>query len=210
MLRRRARHPVLAEIPARQGDSSRPAFGRPELEAFSELASALDGSRAVLATGPARSAVALGLATVATAKGGRVALLECDLAAPSLAGTLGLDATPGLHEYLRGDVDTARVLQPLALAGPASGGAGEPLVCIVAGTPEPAPDPLLDSDRCDRAIQSLRDAYDLLAIIGPPLEKDGDALPALAEHADATVVCGGRGEIPRRLPVPVAGSVILG
>jgi hypothetical protein len=210
MLRRRARHPVLAEIPARRGDSSRPAFGRPELEAFSQLAGALDGSRAVLATGPARSAVALGLATVATAKGSRVALLECDLAAPSLASALGLDPTPGLHEYLRGDADTAQVLQPLTLAGPASGGAGEPLVCVVAGVPEPAPDALLDSDRCDQAIQSLREAYDLLAIVGPSLEKGGDALPALAEHADATVVCGGRGEIPRRLPVPIAGSVILG
>ncbi len=210
MLRRRARQPVLAEIPARRESLSRPAaLGRAELQAYSDLARALDGPRAVLATGPARSAVALGLAAAATAQGRRVALLECDLAAPSLAATLGLDAVPGLHEYLLGDEGATRILQPLVLAGPASGGASEPLVCIVAGAPEPEPVALLDSDRCDRAIQKLRRAYDLLVIAGPPLGRDADALLALAEHSDATVACGGRREIPKRLPAPVTGCVLV-
>ena len=64
MLRRRAKHPVLAEIPVRRDGSSRPAaLGRAELQAFSDLARELAGSRAVLATGPAGSTVALGLAS---------------------------------------------------------------------------------------------------------------------------------------------------
>ena len=79
----------------------------------------------------------------------------------------------------------------------------------MAGAPEPAPVALLDSDRCDQAIQKLRHAYDLLAIVGPPLGKDADALLALAEHADATVACGAKAEIPKRLPAPVTGRVVL-
>ena len=211
MLRRRLRHPVLAEVPAPSGESVRPgALGRAELEACSSLATALAGSRAVLATGAARSAVALGLAAAAVAEGRRVALLECDLAAPALAGTLGLSAAPGLHEYLRGDAEAAQILQSLVLAGPASGRAAEPLACIVAGEPEPAPAALLDSERCDHAVEKLRSAYDLLVIAGPPLTEDPDSLRALAAIADATLVCGGRAEIPRRLPVPVTGLVLVG
>ncbi len=83
--------------------------------------------------------------------------------------TLGLAETPGLHEYLREDADATEILQSLVLAGPASGGATEPLACIVAGELEPSPVALLDSERCDQAIQNLRRAYDLLVIVGPPL-----------------------------------------
>ncbi|HET7485775.1 MAG TPA: hypothetical protein VFJ64_10435, partial [Solirubrobacterales bacterium] len=178
------------------------------LEAFSGLAASLASSRAVLATGPAKSLVALGLAATATADGRRVALLECDLATPTLAGTLGLSARPGFHEYLRGEADTERILQSLVLAGPASGRASEPLVCIVAGEPAAAPVPLLDSERSDHAIQGLCRAYDLLVIDGPPLSEDRYALQALSEHAGATVVCGERRDIPKRLPISVAGLVV--
>jgi Mrp family chromosome partitioning ATPase len=179
------------------------------LDAYSELAASVGPSGAVLATGPAKSSVALGLAAAAAVGGRRVALLECDLAAPALAERLGLAARPGLHEYLRGEVDAVEALQPLVLAGPASGRASEPLVCVVAGDPEAAPVALLDSERCDRAIQDLRRAYDLLVIDGPPLTEDRDALQALSEHAGTTVACGERAEIPKRLPVPVDGLVLL-
>jgi Mrp family chromosome partitioning ATPase len=177
------------------------------LAAFSHLAAALAGSRAVLATGPAKSEVALGLATAATAGGARVALLEADLAAPGLAGALGLSAGPGLHEYLLGKAEAPRILQALVLAGPASARATEPLACIVAGAPGPASAPLLASERCRHAIGRLRSAYDLLVIDGPGLDREVDAVRELAGLADATIACGGRGEIPKRLPIPVAGLV---
>ena len=210
MLRRRPKHPVLAEVPAPQRTTARPgALGRAALQAYAGLATTLAGSGSVLVTGPAKSGVALGLAAAATAEGHRVALLECDLAAPALAGTLGLAPSPGLHEYLRGEVDAERILQPLVLAGPASGRAVEPLTCIVAGELEPAPVALLDSERCDHAIGRLRRAYDLLVIDGPPPEEDPDSLRALAEHADTTLLSGERAKVPKRLPVPVTGFVLV-
>lgn len=210
MLGRRQKHTVLAELPSRDGSSRPGSLGRAELEALATLARTLDGTRSVLLTGgPVKSKVALGLAAAATAEGRRVALLECDLAEPTLAATLGLQPTPGLHEYLRGDAEASEILQPLVLAGPASGRATEPLACIVAGAPEPAPVALLDSERCDRAIAKLSGAYDLLVIDGPALRENPDSLQALAEHVGATIACGGPGEIPKRLPVQVAGTVLV-
>jgi hypothetical protein len=208
MLRRRSKQPVLAEIPAPEGTSARPgALGRAQLQVYAGLAARLAGSGSVFLTGPAKADVALGVAAAATAEGRRVALLECDLAAPALAGTLGLSTVPGLHEYLRGDVDAAEILQPLVLAGPASGRATEPLTCIVAGEAEAEPVALLDSERCDHAIERLRRAYDLLVIDGPPLSEDPDSLRALAEHAAVTLACGERGALPRKMPVQVGGLV---
>ncbi len=211
MLGRRSKRPVLARVPAPSGSAARQgALGRAELGAYSDLALALAGSRAVLSIGPARSEVALGLAAAATAQGRRVALLECDIASPGLAEFLGLSTTPGLHEYLRGEVDAARILQPLVLAGPASGRATEPLACIVAGEPAPEPAALLDSDRCVHATGKLRRAYDLLVIDGPAVGPNPGPLRALADQVDTTIVCGEKSEIPKRLPIPVNGLVLSG
>lgn len=206
MLRRRSKQNVLAEIPA-GGNSSRPgAVGRAALDAYRALAGEISGS--VFLTGPARSRVALGIAAAATAQGRRVALLECDLAEPELADLLGLEHTPGLHEYLREEAEPGEILQPLVLAGPASGRATEPLTCIVAGESEAEPVALLDSERCDQAIERLRRAYDLLVIDGPGLGEDPDTLRALAEHAETTIACSARGAIPKRLSVEVSGVVL--
>jgi hypothetical protein len=209
MLGRRRRRPVLAEIPPSQGASNRPGtLDRSRLAAFSRLATALAGSRAVLATGPARSEVALGLATVVTAEGGRVALLEADLIAPTLAGELGLSPGPGLREYLLGEADASQILQALVLAGPASARATEPLACVVAGQPGSASASLLSSERCRHAIASLRAAYDLLVIDGLELDGDPVTVSGLVGMADATIACGSQAEITKRLPIPVAGLVI--
>lgn len=211
MLGRRRKPPVLAEIPLRGGGAGRPgALGRAELEALGGLADSLADAGTVFATGPARSTVALGLAAVASARGGRVVLLECDLADPSLAARLHLEEAPGLREYLGGEAGEGEILQPLVLAGPASGRATEPLVCIVAGAPEPQPVALLDSERCDKAIQELSRAYDLLVIEGPGLGEDAHSLQALSEHAGATIVCGSRREIPRKLSLDASGLVVTG
>jgi len=204
--RRGSARRVLGEVPARQAAGVRPgALGRGELEAYSRLEAALAGVRVVLMTGPDRSRVAVGLATVATAGGRRVALLEADLEAPSLAVVLGLDPAPGLHEYLRGEIEPQGALQSLVLAGPAAAEATEPLACIVAG--EPGPPSLLDSERLRGAIDGLRTSYDLLVVAGLALEAELLGLVALAEVADATIACGDGRELRGRLPVPVTGLV---
>jgi Mrp family chromosome partitioning ATPase len=211
MLRRRSKVPLLAEIPAPQGASSRPgALGRGELGAYSGLADSLTASPVVLATGPEKTDLAIGLAAAATAAGRRVALLECDLASPVLAATLHLDPEPGFAGYLRGEVEAPRVLQPLVLAGPASGRASEPLTCVVAGRPDPPPSQLLISGRCRHAIERMGRAYDLTVIDGPSLAEDPEALAELAELAGTTILCVERPEVPKRPPAAIDGLVVLG
>lgn len=210
MLGRRNKQPVFTEIERSDRASTRPgALGRAELQAYAELAAKLVNTGSVFVTGPAKGQVALGLAAAATAEGRRVALLECDLAGPALAERLGLASGPGLHDYLLDGADAGEILQPLVLAGPAAGRATEPLTCIVAGEAEPKPVALLDSERCDHAIERLKRAYDLLLIDGPPLEEDVDALRALTEHTAVTIACGERGRLPKRMPVPVTGLVLF-
>ncbi len=209
-MRRRGKLPVLAEVPERRDGGSRPgAQGRAALEGYSRLASALEGSRAVCTTGAARSPVAVGLATAATAEGRRVALLECDLAEPALAGDLGLSPTPGLHDYLREDARPPRIVQPLVLAGPAAGRAVDPLACIVAGEAAASAAGLLVSPRCAHAVEKLRHAYDLVVLLGPALDRDPDALRAVAGLADVAIACGTPREVPKRAPVALAGLVAV-
>jgi Mrp family chromosome partitioning ATPase len=200
---------VLAEIPARSSPGLRMGtLRRGDLTAFGGLLEKLDGARSVLMTGeaPGRRQAAAGLAAAAAAAGTRTALLECDLAAPGLADALGLSNAPGLHEYLRGSADVEEILKPVALAGPGSAAATEPLVCVVAGRPSADGARLLASEACERTLSGLRATYDLVVIDGPPL-RDEHSLRALLALADSTVACLGPSD-PRSLPVSVSGLVI--
>jgi len=198
---------VLAEVPGRRPGSRPGTLNREELTAFSALADALALAGVVLATGPAGSAVALGLAAAATVRGARTALVECDLAEPVLAETLGVPARPGLHEYLRGEVGPSEIVQPLVPAGPAAAGAREHLTVVVAGSAAAHPEGLLASERCRDAIAALRRAYAMVVLDGPSLAGEPRALEALAATADKLLVCGRRGELPKR--PPLGGRFVL-
>jgi Mrp family chromosome partitioning ATPase len=204
---------VFGEIPAPGPTALRAGtLRRCDQEAFGRLLQELDGVRLVLVTGnrARKRTAAVGLAAAAAAAGIRTALLECDLAAPTLAETLGLAAAPGLHEHLRGEADPAQILEPVALAGPGSAAAFEPLVCVVAGRPACEAEALLGSEAFSRTMARLRDAYELVVVEGPPAaEADGDgSLAAIAARADATLVCVRHPDDAHDLPVPVSGVLV--
>jgi len=202
---------VLAEIPSRSSPDLRAgSLRRCDLDAFGALLTELGAARVAMTTGNAampRSA-AVGLATAAAAAGLRTALLECNLADPGLADALGLANAPGLHEHLAGSAAAAELLKPVVLAGPGSAAATGPLVCVVAGRPSAEPARLLGSERFERALAGLRDAYELLVIDGPRLGETA-ALDVLAPRVDVTLACLGADE-PREVELPVAGLVIQG
>lgn len=200
---------VLAEIPPPPSPGLRAGtLRRRDQEAFDRLLGRLSGACTVLALGSAKRPVALGLATAAAARGASVALVECDLAEPVLADSLGLAAVPGLHEHLRGEADAASLLKPAVLAGPGSGAANGPLVCIVAGRPSGDGWALLASDAFRQVLGGLRSAYELVVLDGPALREE-HAVRSLLPLADTTVACLAPGE-PRKLPFAVAGLVIQG
>lgn len=201
---------VLAEIPPRDSPDLRAGtLRRGELTAFAELLEKLGRPNVVLMTGDGsgRRRAAAGLAAAAAAAGTRTALLECDLADPGLADALGLAQAPGLHELLRGGAEVGEILKPVALAGPGSAAATEPLVCVVAGRPAPGGRALLASDDFRRAIEGLRASYELLVIDGLPLA-DEFALPSLRGLVDASLACVPAGETRREFPPPITGLIV--
>ncbi len=183
----------IAEIRGRSRDRVRAGtLGRGDLDAFAGMLERIgDGAIVVTGAGEGRLAVSTGLATVAAASGSRTAVVDCDLEEPTLAGALGLAEQPGLHEYLRAEAKAGEILQPLVLAGPASEGASDPLVCIAAGSPAPEGKVPIDSPDFSHAVAKLRSGYDLVVLHGPPLGDDTGALQAATARADLVLACVG-------------------
>lgn len=217
----RGKLPVLAEIAGPGAGETRVwSLRRADIVAMQDLLGKLDGQPVVLAAGDEALAVAISLAAAAGATGRRAALLECDLARPRLALELGIEATPGLHEYLRWEASSSQILQPLVLAGPAAQGVLEPLVCIAGGTQASDPATLLNSQSFRHAVAKLRGAYDLVVLAGPTIGPDRWSLEAAAATADILFACitprqaSPKGSRPiraalRRAPVTIPGAVVV-
>jgi Mrp family chromosome partitioning ATPase len=204
---------VLGEIPPGSADGLRPGtLRRRDQEAFGRLLDELGDARLVLVSGDRerKRAAAAGLAAASAARGSATAIVDCDLAEPTLAEELGLARAPGLREYLLGEVEAARVLQPLALAGPGSGAALGPLVCVAGGRPASNWEALLGSAGFRHAMAGLRDANELVVAEGPPLPLEEGLLSTLSATADTTIACleraGGAGGAG--LPAAVGGVVL--
>lgn len=224
MLGGRAKLPVLAEISgSAPGDARVWSLRRDDLEELAGLLRRLEECRSVLVTGEDGLAgtVAIAMAGAASASGRRTVLLECELERPRLAADLGFAQAPGLHEYLRWEATAAEILRPLALAGPAAGGAGEPLVCISAGQQAADPATLLRLGSFHHVATKLRSAYDLVVLSGPAIDSEPAALEAVAEQADAVLAAispenaSGRGaralrSAVGRLSASPLGSVVVG
>jgi Mrp family chromosome partitioning ATPase len=210
MFHRRPKPPVLARIPGRRGRRRAPgALDRADLKAFATLRRAVGPSHVTLLTGDREgSRIAIGLATAFVADGRRAALIECDLTHPTLASRLGLAEAPGLTDYLRYEAEASQILQAVVLAGPASGHATAPLVCVVAGAPTSHGSTLLASESFLHAIARLRSAYDFVVLDGPPVE-DELSLLAAAAQADLTIACGDAPRVPKKLRDRVDGVVIV-
>jgi Mrp family chromosome partitioning ATPase len=182
---------VLAEIGGPASSNGR-AWGlrRGDLEALDRVREELNGTRSVLVTGEeeATATVAVGLAGVAAAAGVATALVECDVEHPRLADELGLEPTPGLHEYLRWEATPPDVVQPLVLAGSAAEGAPAPLACVTAGRPSDRARALLDLGSFRHMTTKLGEAYELVVLLGPPLEGAGGPLGSAAATADCALV----------------------
>lgn len=222
MLGGRRKLPVLAEIAGPAPGSSRAwALRRGDLQALAGLRGSLEGHGVVLVTGDEGLAGSVAIAGAASAGGRRAILVECDLVRPRLAADLGLAAVPGMHEYLRWEATAAEILQPLVLAGPASRGATDPLICVVAGRRAADPATLVNLASFRHALAKLRKAYDLVVLAGPGLDSSYGSLEALAGEADtlfAAVSPAGFTGRPRRelraalrkLPTSVAGAIVVG
>jgi capsular exopolysaccharide synthesis family protein len=143
-----------------------------------------------------KSTVAAALAASHAAAGETTLLLECDLRFPSLANRLGLNAGPGLSDFLAGRATPADVLQKVELGntGASSNGISHTvstsgqLLCIVAGSSTPGPAELLRSKRFAAFLAEVAEAYDTVVIDSSPLLPVADTLELLP-LVDGVLVC---------------------
>ncbi len=126
-----------------------------------------------------KSTVAVALGRSAALSGERVVLLDCDLRHPSLARLFGGEGRAGLAEYLRGDAALDEVIRKDPLTSMAYVGAGS-------GGPDGFG--LFLSEAMARAVQTLRDDYDLVLLDTPPALAMSDTR-VIAQIADATLLC---------------------
>ncbi len=136
---------------------------------------------AITAARPAegKTTVAVALGRSAALSGERVVLLDCDLRHPSLARLFGAEGRPGLAEYLRGEVPLEEVIRKDPLTSMAYVGAGS-------GGPDGFG--LFLSEAMARAVQTLRNDYDLVLLDTPPALAMSDTR-VIAQIADATLLC---------------------
>jgi len=222
MLGGRARLPLLAEIAGPASGSGTWALRRGDFERLGEALPQLARHRVVLVAGEegVAAVAAVGLAAASSAAGRRTVLVDCGLAQPRLAAQIGLAEAPGLHEYLRWEAEPADVLQPIVLAGPAAGGLHDPLVCIAAGRPATKAETLLGLQSFSHMVAKLREAYEQVLLIAPPVLSEPGPCLAVATQAEAVVAGlregeakGGEGRAlraaVRRLPPVAIGSIAV-
>jgi Mrp family chromosome partitioning ATPase len=217
MLRGRSRLPLLAEISGPE-DGRAWALRRGDFENLREALNRLAGQRvlAVVGEGEAPAVAAIGIATAVSAAGRGTILVDCDLARPKLAGSVGIAASPGLHEYLRWEAEPRDVLQPVSLAGAAAGNGTAQLVCLAAGRPAAKTETLLGLQSFAHMVAKLRGAYELVLLLAPPLLSEPAACLAVAAQADGVVSGEAKGsdravkKAIRSLPVPALGSIAVG
>lgn len=205
--------PVLARVGvaamgstgiAAQGNG-RTTVGPADVESFRILrtnVAALDPQRAtrsVLVTSglpqEGKSTVAASLAAASAAAGQRTLLVDADLRRPVLATRLGLPESPGLCEYLAGEVGPKDVLQTVSVRTGAhrNGDAADDedqrkLVCITAGNPAGEPAELLASERCHDFLEKVSRVYDLVVIDSSPLLSTAAPLE-LMPHVASVLIC---------------------
>lgn len=162
-------------------------------------------TRCIVVTSPVaeegKSTVAAGLAMASAALGRLTLLLECDLRRPVLAERFGLEASPGLTDYLAGTASPEQVTQVVAAFEPAaslapngsnrlngSGTDGQGLVCITAGTASAQPAELLGSIGFQTVLSELQQAYEVIILDSSPLLLVADTLE-LVPHVSDVVLC---------------------
>ncbi|HZI95461.1 MAG TPA: polysaccharide biosynthesis tyrosine autokinase [Patescibacteria group bacterium] len=178
---------TLSVVPRRRADSTTDVVMG---EAFSSLRTGVQFSsmnrarRVVLMTSAApqdgRTLTAVMLARAMARSGERVCLVDADLRRSSVHRMVGLDAEPGLTNYLGGTEG----------AGPfrsfiRGGGAGEPSV-ITSGPQPPSPTEMFASERFAGLIKELKGMFDWVIIDSPPAAGLTDAV-LLAAQSDMVV-----------------------
>ena len=133
-------------------------------------------------TGEGKSLTSVNLAYSASQLGKRVLLVDCDMRRPTLAEKLPIQKTPGLSDFLSGQIQADKLLQLCGIKDDENA-----FHAISAGSMPPNPMELLSSRRMSKMIELLRQRYDYIILDLPPVGEVGDAL-AVAKLTDGMLI----------------------
>ena len=133
-------------------------------------------------TGEGKSLSSANLAYSMSRLGKRVLLVDCDMRRPSLADKLPIRKTPGLSDFLSGQIQADKLLQMCGIKDDE-----QAFHAISAGSMPPNPMELLSSRRMQKMLEVLRQRYDYIILDLPPVGEVGDAL-AVAQLTDGMLI----------------------
>jgi receptor protein-tyrosine kinase len=112
--------------------------------------------------------------TQAQLVGKRIVLADFDFRRPTIDKLFRIPSTPGITDYLRGQVSLGQAIRRAE---------GTNLYIMTAGQSVPNPLELLNLKECRSLILSLRDAFDWVIIDSPPLlfAADGNLLSTMCD-----------------------------
>ena len=132
--------------------------------------------------GEGKSVSSANLANTLAQFGERVLLIDGDLRRPTAAEKMGLKKTPGLTEFLTGNMDVNDLFQRYS-----SSENDNLFYVITAGACPPNPVELLSSPKMAGLLKSLRGLFDYIIMDMPPIGEVSDALVA-AKMADGVLM----------------------
>lgn len=132
--------------------------------------------------GEGRSAIARNLACCLRRRGARVLLVDCDLLRSRMAQRLDLQPSPGLAEFLLGEVPLKQIFRACRPAGCAS-----PFPVVPAGKKLTERGDLLVSRRMHSALQAFRSCSMYVILDLPPLTELSEGAE-LAREADGVLL----------------------
>lgn len=133
-------------------------------------------------TGEGKTVTSVNLANTLSQINKRVLLIDCDLRRPSIHKKLGLERTPGLSEYLTGQLPLDKVINNFEFKESITN-----FDIIVAGEIPPNPMELISSAKMSELLDKFRNVYDYVIIDLPPVVEVGDAL-AVAKLVDGMLL----------------------
>jgi len=128
--------------------------------------------------GEGKTTIMANLAVSFSQVGSKVVLIDCDMRRPSLHTAFGHSKSPGLSELLAGDIDVKDVIHNTGIPG---------FDFISAGTTPPNPAELLGSIAMHNLVQSLRESYETVVFVSPPVLAVTDA-PVLSTLSDMVLL----------------------
>jgi len=133
-------------------------------------------------TGEGKSLTAVNLAYTLSQLEKNVLLIDCDMRRPSLADKLPIDKSPGLSDFLSGQIGIDELVQVCGLLGEE-----DAFYTVASGRNPPNPMELLSSVRMEKLLGSLREVYDYVILDLPPVSEVSDAL-AVSKYTDGMLL----------------------